>query len=155
MKKILILLLLVFGISYADEETPKVVYDVTTSNLAKFEKNILKGISFNKAHYENKLQELEVAVVIHGGAYRFFVKDIKKSIFKDDKILVQNYEELKKRIASMSETYEVEFVMCRAAMKRNKLEEKDIVEFVKIIPNSTVGLIDRQNEGYAYIPVRD
>ena len=155
MKKILILLLFVFGISYADEENPKVVYDLTTNSLAKFEKNILKGISYNKGHYESKLQELEAAVVIHGGAYRFFVKDIKSTIFKDDKKLVKNYEELKKRIASMSETYEVEFLMCRAAMKRNKLEEKDIVEFVKIVPNSTIGLIDKQNEGFAYIPVRD
>jgi intracellular sulfur oxidation DsrE/DsrF family protein len=43
--------------------------------------------------------------------------------------------------------------MCGAAMPRNKLEAKDVYNFVKIIPNSTIGLIDRQNDGYAYIPV--
>jgi intracellular sulfur oxidation DsrE/DsrF family protein len=155
MKKILILLLFAFGLLQAGDETPKVVYDLTTSSMAKFEKNILKGISYNKSHYESSLQELEVAVVIHGGAYRFFLKDIKKSIFKDDTKLVKKYQELKKRVASMSDTYEVEFLMCRAAMKRNKLKEEDIVEFVKIVPNSTIGLIDKQNEGFAYIPVSD
>ncbi|MEN4052311.1 MULTISPECIES: DsrE family protein [Sulfurimonas] len=155
MKKILIFLVLIIGAAFGDEENPKVVYDLTTSNMAKFEKNILKGITYNKSHYESNLKELEVAVVIHGGAYRFFVKDIKSTLFKDDKKLVQNYKELKKRIASMSDTYEVEFIMCGAAMKRNKLEKKDIVEFVKIVPNSTIGLIDKQNEGFAYIPVRD
>ena len=40
-------------------------------------------------------------------------------------------------------------------MKRNHLKAKDIVKFVKIVPNSTIGLIDKQNEGFAYLPVRD
>jgi len=35
------------------------------------------------------------------------------------------------------------------------LTKKDVYDFVKIVPNSTIGLIDRQNEGYAYIPVAD
>ena len=154
MKKI-VLFLAIFGLLQADDETAKVVYDLTTSNIAKFEKNILKGIAINKAHYEGNLKELEVAVVIHGGAYRFFVKEIKNTIFKSDKKLVANYVELKKRVETMSDTYDVEFIMCKAAMKKNKLEPKDIVTFVKLVPNSTIGLIDKQNEGYAYIPVRD
>ncbi|QOP45494.1 DsrE family protein [Sulfurimonas paralvinellae] len=155
MKKILIMLVVLFGLAHADEESAKVVFDLTTKNLVKFEKNIIKGVVINKSHYESSLKELDVTVVIHGGAYRFFVKDIDETIFKNDKKLVKVYAELKKRIASMAETYDVEFLMCGAAMKRNKLEAKDIVEFVKIIPNSTIGLIDKQNEGYAYLPVRD
>ena len=154
MKKILIFLAL-FGFLQADDETAQVVFDLTTSSLEKFEKNILKGIVANKANYEGELKELEVAVVIHGGAYRFFVKDIKNTIFKSDKKLLNAYADLKKRIESMSDTYEVEFLMCGAAMPRNELEAKDIVDFVKIIPNSTFGLINKQNEGFAYIPVRD
>ncbi len=154
MKKLLLILSFIALLS-AEDESPKLVMDLTTSSVAKFEKNILKGIAVNKTHYENSLQELEVAVVIHGGAYRFFVKDLKSTQFKDDKELVKVYSDLKKRIATMSDTYEVEFMMCRAALKRNKLTEKDIVDFVKIIPNSTIGLIDKQNEGFAYLPVSD
>ncbi len=45
--------------------------------------------------------------------------------------------------------------MCEVGMKKNKLKEKNIVSFVELIPNSTIGLIDKQNEGYAYIPVSD
>ncbi len=154
MKKI-VLFLALLGLAQADDETARVVYDLTTSNVAKFEKNILKGIAVNKAHYEGNLKELEVAVVIHGGAYRFFVQDIKNTMFNKDTKLVKIYPELKKRIASMADTYEVEFLMCGAAMSRNHLESKDIVKFVKIVPNSTIGLIDKQNEGFAYIPVKD
>ncbi|MCD6191543.1 MAG: DsrE family protein [Sulfurimonas sp.] len=154
MKKILIVLALL-GLLQADDESARVVYDLTTSNITKFEKNILKGIAINKAHYQGSFKELEAVVVIHGGAYRFFVKDIEKSMFNTDLKLVEAYSDLKKRIAIMADTYEVEFLMCRASMPKNGLEDEDVVEFVKIVPNSTVGLIDKQNEGFAYIPVRD
>ncbi len=40
-------------------------------------------------------------------------------------------------------------------MPKYGLKAKDIVNYVKIIPNSTIGLIDCQNEGYAYIPIGD
>jgi intracellular sulfur oxidation DsrE/DsrF family protein len=154
MKKIMLFLAL-FAFVQADDESARVVYDLTTSNLAKFEKNILKGVVMNKTYYEGELKELEVSVVIHGGAYRFFVKDIHSSIFKNDAKLIKKYAELKKRIASLADTYEVEFLMCGAAMPKNKLQKSDIVEFVTIVPNSTIGLIQKQNEGFAYIPVRD
>ncbi|WP_297440027.1 DsrE family protein [Sulfurimonas sp.] len=155
MKRVIIILALLFGLVQAEDESAKVVYDLTTNDLVKFERSVLKGIVFNKTLYSDQLKELEVAVVIHGGAYRFFVKDLDSTIFKKDKKLQKVYKELKKRIATMADTYEVEFLMCGAAMKRNKLTKKDIVNFVHIIPNSTIGLIDKQNEGFAYIPVRN
>ena len=152
MKKIVLILAFV-GLLSANDGTAKLVLDLTTSSVAKFEKHILKAIVVHKTHYQNNLKELDVAVVIHGGAYRFFVKDLTSTMFKDDKELSKVYADFKKRIATMSDTYEVEFLMCKAALKRNKLEEKDIVEFVKLVPTSTIGLIDKQNEGFAYIPV--
>jgi len=149
----LILLLAGMSLLQAEERAAKVVYDLTTKDLVKFERNILKGIVVNKAHYESILKELDVTVVIHGGAYRFFTKDPEHSIFKDDAALIKTHKELAKRIESMVKNYDVEFLMCGAAMPRNKLEAKDVYNFIKIIPNSTIGLIDRQNDGYAYIPV--
>jgi len=137
------------------ESSAKVVYDLTTHNIKTFERKILKAIVANKAYYESKLKELDVTVVIHGGAYRYFTIDPTKTKYKIDKELLANYKELKKRIKTMSDTYDVEFLMCGVGMKKNGLKTKDIVNYVKIIPNSTIGLIDRQNEGYAYIPVGD
>lgn len=154
MKKIILFLLLVSFMN-ADDSTSKVVIDLTTSSVEKFQKKILKAIVVHKNHYEGKLKELEVAVIIHGGAYRFFVKDPKKTIYKDDKELQKVYADLKTRVASMSNTYDVEFFICKAGMKKNKLNETDILSFVKVISTSTIGLIDKQNEGFAYIPVRD
>ncbi|AKF25452.1 hypothetical protein YH65_08750 [Sulfurovum lithotrophicum] len=155
MKKILIILLLACAILHAEEETAQVVYDLTTGNLKTFERKLLKGVVANKAHYEGKLKELNVVVVIHGGAYKFFTKDPIHSIFKRDNALMENHKTLAKRIKSMVKNYDVEFLMCGAGMSKNKLQAKDIYSFVKIIPNSTIGLIDKQNEGYAYIPIGD
>lgn len=154
MKKMMILLVLI-GMLHAEENVVKVVFDLTTSDLQTFEKKVLKGIVVHKTHYEGTLKELEVAVVIHGGAYKFFVKDPANSPFKSDKKLLEAHSELKKRITSMSDTYEVTFLMCKAAMARNKLKEKDIYPFVTMVPTSTIGLIDKQDEGFAYIPIND
>ncbi len=155
MKKIITILLLSIGLVQAEEVSAKVVYDLTTKNLATFERKILKAIVANKAYYESKFKELDVTVVIHGGAYRYFTVDPTKTEYKTDKALLTDYTNLKKRIKSMLDTYDVEFLMCGAGMSKHDLEAKGIVNFVKIIPNSTIGLIDRQNKGYAYIPIGD
>jgi len=152
MKKILIFLIALSTFILA-ESSAKVVYDLTTKNKKAFEMKILKAIVANKAHYESKLKELDVTVVIHGGAYRYFTVEPSKTEYKIDKDLLADYVSLKKRIKTMHDTYDVKFLMCGAGMLKHGLKAKDIVPYVKIIPNSTIGLIDRQNEGYAYIPV--
>lgn len=152
MKKIILFMVLTLMLS-ADSSVVKVVFDLTTNNLHSFERKVLKGIAMNKEHYEGSLKELEVAVVIHGGAYKFFVKEPATSPFKDDKELIAAHATFKKRIASMADTYDVKFLMCRAALAGNKLKESDIYDFVTMLPNSTIGLIDKQNEGFAYIPI--
>ena len=156
MKKIFLILLLTFSSLSAEEVSAKVVYDLTTKDLANFELKILKAIVANKTYYEGKLRELDVTVVIHGGAYRFFAIDPSKNpFFKEDEALIKNYKTLAKRIKTMSDTYDVEFLMCGVGMEKKKLTKEDIYSFVSVIPNSTIGLIDRQNEGYAYIPLGD
>lgn len=152
MKKIIIFLSL-FAMLHADGDVAKVVLDLTTNSLETFEKKTLKGIVAHKTHYEGKFQELDVAVVIHGGAYKFFVKDPKNSPYKEDKKLLQAHADLQKRIASMADTYGVTFLICKSGLDREKLDAKDLYDFVGTVPNAAIGLIDKQNEGYAYIPI--
>ena len=153
MKKVFLILLLALALHA--EETKKVVIDLTTGDLHTFESKILKGIVAHKTYYEGKLQELDVAVVIHGNAYKFFVKEPAHSPFKDDAALVKASGELAKRIAVLADTYDVAFLMCRSGMEKKKLGEKDIYGFVATVPNAGIGLIDKQNDGYAYLPVGD
>ena len=153
MKKLLLLLILV-TLTYA-QENPKVVFDLTTAKLQTFEKHILKAIPVHKTHYEGKLQELQVSVVIHGGAYKFFIKDPKNALVKKDPLLLKAHETLQKRVSSVASTYDVEFLMCEVGMLKRGLTKKDLYPFVKVVATSTAGLIDKQNAGFAYIPIGD
>ena len=154
MKMILIFMML-FSALQAQDKSAKVVYDLTTKSLSKFEKQILSGLVFQKTYYQNSLKELEVAVVIHGEAYRFFLKNINGTIYKNDKKLVASHDALIKRITSIANNYDVKFLICAIGVKNRHLKENNILDFVKLIPSSTTGLIDKQNEGYAYLPVGD
>lgn len=140
-------------VSSEEEVSKKVVFDLTTGDLKTFEQRILSGVARYTAYYEGNLQEFNAVVVIHGDAYKFFVKDLAHSPYKNQLALVKVNNDLKKRIASAADMYGVEFLMCEANMRKAKLTEKDIYPIVKLVPSSTMGLIDKQNEGYAYIPV--
>lgn len=153
MKKWLLLLSLSMLLN-AEEGLKKVVFDLTSGDPKVFEKNILSGIAFQKNYYEGKLQELDVAVVVHGDAYKFFVKDLPLSPYKNDKELKKVQEEFAKRIESAVKTYNVTFLLCQSGMKRKNIREEHIYPSIGFVPTSTIGLIEKQNEGYAYIPVR-
>ncbi|DAB39320.1 MAG TPA: DsrE family protein [Sulfuricurvum sp.] len=152
MKKWLLIFALC-GMVFAEEGVKQVVFDLKTGQLESFEKKVLQGIAYHKAHYEGKLEKLDVAVVIHGDAYKFFIKDLKNSPYKNDASLAKAHEDLSKRIATMANTYEVEFLMCEATMRTLKIDQSNVYDFVKMTPNSTIGLIDKQNEHFAYIPI--
>ena len=69
------------------------------------------------------------------------------------KELIKAQPELKKRIASMADTYEVTFLMCDSGRVSNKLPKEAIYDFVKMVPNAAIGLMDKQHEGFGYIPI--
>jgi uncharacterized protein len=152
MKKILLGLLCAAQLFASDVQ--KVIYDLSTSELETIENRFIKGVVANKNHYENQLQELDVRVIIHGGAYKFFVNDVSKTIFKEDKEAQKIKKDLKARLKSLATTYGVKFQMCQVGANSKKLSREDIVSFVEMVPNTTIALINAQNDGYAYVPVR-
>lgn len=60
---------------------------------------------------------------------------------------------LSKRINSLSDIYEVEFLMCESGVNKHKINKNNIYDNVKLVRTSTVGLIDKQIDGYAYVPI--
>lgn len=153
MKKIFLILALFVGMLRAEEGIVRAVFDLTTADAKTFESRLLKGVAFHKAHYEGKFKELEIVVVIHGGAYKFFVKEIGKTAIKIDAKEAAVLHELKQRIESLVKTYNVKLQMCGIGMKKYEIKEENIYEFVEVVPSAMVGLIDAQSSGHSYIPI--
>ncbi len=152
MKKLL-LLLAMLGFLYGDDGVKKVVFDLTTGDMHVFKQKVLSGISHQKSYYEGKLEELKVAVVIHGDAYKFFIKDLGNSPYKNDAALAKESEEIGQRLLTLAKNNDVEFLMCATGMENKKIDKTTLYNYVKIVPNATIGLIDKQSEGYVYIPI--
>lgn len=153
MKKIVATLCLVTISLFADSDKAA-VYDLTTGDIAKFKQMILKGIATNKGHYEGKLETLKVAVVIHGKAYKFFVKELSTSPYAKEKVLAKEHEDIKKRLFSLANYYHVAFEVCGVGLKHRNIKPENLYSFVKVTKNASIGLIDKQSEGYAYIPAK-
>lgn len=138
----------------AQEGLKKVVFDLTLGDQKAFEQKVLIGIVKNNDYYQGNMQELDVAVVIHGDAYKFFIKNLSASVYKKERELITVRESFEKRLKSLVNNYNVKFYICQAGMDHLKIPKENIYDFVTPVATSTIGLIDRQNEGYAYIPIR-
>jgi len=154
MKNILLLIMMALFLN-AQDGVKKLVIDLTTADIKKIERKVLSGTVKHKNYYDSKLESLEVAVVIHGGAYRYFIKDLSKTPYRDEKDLIKAQVDLQKRLRALSEIYEVEFFACASGLKKLKIDPSNVVDFVTLSPTSTIALIDKQDEGYAYIPIGD
>ena len=157
MKKIFsIALLLLFTLPLFSEEevVKKVVYDLTTGDLKRFETRLLSGIVAHKTYYQSKLEELDVIVVVHGDAYKFFMKDLRRTPYAKEKKLVAAQKELGKRVTALATQYGVKFLVCKIGTVERGLERKAFYPFVRFVHNAAIGLIDAQNSGYAYLPLR-
>ncbi len=153
MKKLaVILFVFMFSISYG-EEAKKVVVDLKTGDIKKFKFYLLSGLTSMAEYYKNRLEELKAVVVIHGDAYKFFIKDIKNSPYKNDKELVKNQKELGERLKNLVQIYNVRFEMCEIGMKNKKIPKSSLYPFVKLSYSAGVSLVNWQNKGYAYLPI--
>ncbi|MDD5212381.1 MAG: DsrE family protein [Sulfuricurvum sp.] len=153
MRKWLLLLILSMLLN-AEEGLKKVVFDLTTGDQKEFEQKVLIGIVKNKDYYQSNMQELDVAVVIHGNAYKFFIKDVSTSPYKNDSVLISTHELFEKRLRSSVDNYKVKFYMCQAGMNHHKIAKENLYDFVTLVPTATIGLIDKQSEGYVYVPIQ-
>lgn len=131
----------------------KAVFDLTTADLERFEMRLLSGVANVKGHYASRLDEVELAVVIHGGAYKFFVAALERSPFQEDAALAAKQKEYAARLKALHEHYGVRFVMCEVGMKKLGIDPKTLYPFVTLASSSTTALIEIQNSGFAYIPL--
>lgn len=152
MKKfVLLIFLFITSLSRGEDEVAKVVIDFRSGDLHIFENYLINGLANNIQYYRDNLKELKVVVVVHGDGYKFFIKNLDKSPYKDDIQLKKKQKELRERLENLVKFYGVRFEMCKAGMKTRGISEDNIYSFVKPVYSALVGLVNWQNKGYAYM----
>ena len=146
----LLIFLFLFHLSLS-QEVEKVVVDFRSGDVNRFENYILKGLAQNIQHYRDELKDLKVVVVVHGNGYRFFIKDLEKSPYREDKVLRKKQKELKERLENLVRFYNVRFEICSLGLKSKGISEDNIYPFVKPVFSALKGIVHWQNEGYAYM----
>ena len=82
--------------------------------------------------------KLEIEMLVHGEP----IVNLKEETSKEMEI----YDDLKK----LSEKG-VKFAACNNTMTKMNIDKSEMCTFVKIVPAGVMELIEKQNEGYAYV----
>ena len=117
----------------------KVVFNLTSGNETTIAKSLIQNIELLQAHYKKQGDALEVAVVISGGAYKYFRNDKVTSI--DAKL---------QSLASHGTAFQV----CRMGLKKRAIKVSSLDAYLKPAFNRTAALIEYQNRGFAIIDVK-
>lgn len=132
MKTYLVIIALVMGfITNAQDKPIKVVFDVTSKNVAIHETTV-RHITFVADAYKQSQFE----VVIYSGALNMLLKE--KSVAATE-------------IAELVKKDNVSFVVCQGTMNRYKAEKSDLIDGVVIVPDGIYEIALKQSEGWSYI----
>lgn len=149
--RLLIVSLLLCSTLFAGE-AKKVVFDLKSGDIKTFERVVFKSVEALTTHYAESQQEFHAVFIIHGDAYKFFLKELKGTPYALDPVVLRSGE-FAKRLKGLVEHYDVTFEVCSFGMKARKLPFEELYPFVTPIFSATSGLIDWQEKGYAYILV--
>ena len=139
------------GMLYAD--SVKVVYDLTTGDINKIDKQLLNSVTAVAKHYASEKKTLKVIVVISGDAYKYFIEDLNASPYASDEDAVDMQKLFKPRLSELNDLYGVTFYMCSNGMKARKIDRDTLYKYVHADMMKSVYLINAQNNGYAYMPI--
>ncbi len=146
MRKIFLLLTLIFSLTYSQEARPlKAVFDCAVGDLNW----ISLRLSLIKKTAESLIREgkdYRFVITIHS----YCIPIVEKNLKKFPKKKAKKIEFIQSQLRTLKELYNVEVKACRIAMDRGKISS--IPEFIEAVPNSWITLIELQNSGFAFVP---
>ncbi|MEW5832230.1 MAG: DsrE family protein [Campylobacterota bacterium] len=151
MRKALLILLCAVSLAYGG--TKKFVVDLTTGETPTLMTRFFGGVPGTADHFVAQGDRVEIAVVIHGEAYKYFVRNLENTQYGVDEKLAADQESILQRLEAMRKKYNITFEVCQSGMHRKGILTEDLYPFVRPIPSAMIGLVKWQNEGYSYIPV--
>lgn len=136
MKRILfasLLALLSLGLAYAQDQSYRVVFDLTSRDSLD-QKAVMRWIREISA--ANPKAELEV--VMYGKGFELVMPE-KSAVLPDVTTAMKNPN--------------VAFRVCAIALKNNKVEKSQLIKEVQTVPDGIYELVSKQHQGWGYIKV--
>ena len=134
-----------------DGPKPKVVYHVDYEGVRRFSAQ-LTSIYNMVHHYRNMLVDYDVRIVANSFGVRFFTDDnLKGTPFEAGKALKEQRENLKGRIQSLINTFDVEVALCGITREQLDMAKGDFYDGVTFVESGVVEVAKLQQKGFAYI----
>ena len=146
MKLVVFAMVVFLSISFSQEKEPlKAVFDCAVKDLDW----ISLRLSLIKKTAESLIREgkdYKFVITIHSYCIPIVEKNPKR--FPKDK--AKKIEFIQGQLRTLKELYNVEVKACKIAMERGKIT--GVPNFIEVVPNSWITLIELQNAGYAFVP---
>lgn len=122
----------------------KAVFDCSSDD-ARFILGRMNLIEKTMLMIQKRGDKTKFALTLHGGCVPMVSREYAEVIYDEDQPYIQKAQET---IARLSKRKGFEVVACAMSLENNGLEQKDVLPFVRISPNSFIDTIGYQNDGY-------
>lgn len=143
MKYIFVLFFVLFSGLQAKEY--KAVFDCSSGD-AHYIKTRMWLIDKTMSMMEDKGDKVNFAITLHGSCVPMVSKTFEDIVNDNDMPDIQKAQDY---LRHLSNKRGVKVVACAMSLRSNRIEEKDVLDFVKISENSFIDTIAYQNDGYA------
>ncbi|MBM2846689.1 MAG: hypothetical protein HW407_2001 [Bacteroidetes bacterium] len=136
MKRILFVLWLVllgFGLAYAQDQSYRVVFDLTSRDSLD-QKAVMRWIKEVSA----SSPKAEMEVVMYAKGFELVMPE-KSTVLVDVKEAMKNPN--------------VKFTVCEIALKNNKVDKSQVLKEVHLVPDGIYEIVQKQQQGWGYIKV--
>lgn len=127
----LILALVVSVMTFAQETPVKIVFDVTSSNIAVHQSAMRHMKLMAQSYPDSKFE-----MVMYSGAIEMVLQE-KSTVAIDMEALAKNDN--------------VSFVICEGTMAKHKVDASQLIPGVTSVPDGILEIINKQAEGWGYI----
>ena len=127
----LIFSLLIVTNVLAQEKPVKIVFDVTSPDVKVHQSTIRHVKAMSNAYPDSQFE-----VVMYSGAMDMVLKE-KSSVAEDLEMLTKKEN--------------VDFIICQGTMKRYEVDESQLIDGVKSVPDGIMEIIEKQQAGWGYI----
>ncbi len=131
----------------------KVVYHADFKDPRRFS-SMLTSVYNMVSTYQNDFRDYDVRIVFNSYGIRFLTDDkLEGTPFEADQALQERRENLKGRLMSLQNVYDVKLELCEITREEVGLSKDKLYEGVKPVGSGVVQIAELQSMGFAYIKI--